>query len=244
MVPFNQKNMDAFIRNCSWIKVSINAGNPKNYAEVHRTNEKDFNIVMENMKAAVKLKNEKGYKCTLGGQLLLVSDNYDSAAELALRLRDVGFDYLVIKPYSQHLESNTTKYKDLDYSQYLHLEEDLKKYNTDKFKVIFRANTINKLIENKERYAKCSSVPYFWAYVQSDGAVFGCSAFLTNDKFNYGNIHNNTFKEIWEGEKRKESLSYIRNDLCITDCRINCRMDEINRYLWELTHPSEHVNFI
>jgi len=25
---------------------------------------------------------------------------------------------------------------------------------------------------------------------------------------------------------------------------VGCRMDEINRYLWELKHPHPHVNFV
>jgi len=53
-----------------------------------------------------------------------------------------------------------------------------------------------------------------------------------------------TFQEVWEGDKRKESYEFIRNKMNAQNCRENCRMDEINRYLWELDHPSAHVNFI
>ncbi len=54
----------------------------------------------------------------------------------------------------------------------------------------------------------------------------------------------NTFKEIWEGEKRLKSVRYAEEELDTNQCRVNCRMDEINRYLWDLKYPSEHVNFI
>jgi hypothetical protein len=67
---------------------------------------------------------------------------------------------------------------------------------------------------------------------------------LSDDKFCYGNIYNNSFEEIWEGDKRKESYEYIQNELDINNCRVNCRMDDINRYLWSLKNPNAHVNFI
>jgi len=244
MVPFTEKNTESFVKNCKWIKVSINAGTPENYAEIHRTDKQDFNKVLENMKRCVELKKQKGYTCTIGGQILLVDDNYNTVVDLAKALQKVGVDYLVVKPYSQHNSSITTKYKDMDYSKYLYLYDELQKFNTDKFKVIFRIATMNKLVEHSDRYKKCNSVPFFWAYIMATGDVYGCSAFLGNEDFVYGNIHQNSFKEIWQSDKRKQSITNVREKLDIKECRVNCRMDEINRYLWELKNPSEHVNFI
>lgn len=244
MVPFTDKNIDSFVRNCAWIKVSINAGTRENYADIHRTNANDFDRVITTMKKCVALKKEKGYMCTIGAQILLVSDNYHTVEQLVKTSKDVGLDYVVIKPYSQHLSSHTQKYKDIDYSKLLFLHDVVQQYNTKTFKVIFRIRTMSKLIEHVDRYIQCCSVPFFWAYITAAGDVYGCSAYLANDMFNYGNIHTNTFQEIWEGKKRKKGYEYMKDMLDIKDCRINCRMDEVNRYLWELKHPHEHVNFI
>ena len=78
----------------------------------------------------------------------------------------------------------------------------------------------------------------------ANGEVYGCSSFLENEKFCYGNINEKSFQDVWEGDKRKESYEFIRNKMNAQNCRENCRMDEINRYLWELDHPGAHVNFI
>jgi hypothetical protein len=59
-----------------------------------------------------------------------------------------------------------------------------------------------------------------------------------------GNIYKNTFKQIWESEKHKKLLRFANEKLDSGKCRVNCRMDEVNRYLWELKHPPAHVNFI
>ncbi|MCK7521170.1 MAG: radical SAM protein [Ignavibacteriales bacterium] len=182
MVPFTEKNTENFVKNCKWIKVSINAGNPKTYAAIHRCAEKDFDRVIDNMKKAVALKQEKGYDCTIGAKCCYYQTITAAATELAQICQETGLDYLVIKPYSQHLSSVTDKYKEIDYSQFLYLEDELKKFNTDAFKVIYRKNTIEKLINHENRYSKCNATPFFWAYIMSEGSVYGCSAFLEKRK--------------------------------------------------------------
>jgi len=243
-VPANKKAVHRYIKNCSWIKVSLNAGTAENYAKIHQTSEKDFEKVMTNLKNAIEYKKEHNFKCTIGVQMLLLPENKDEAVILAQQCKDLGVDYLVIKPYSQHLSSHTTKYKNLDYTQLLSLEEELKQFNDEKFNVVFRANTMQKFIVKKQPYDKCHSTPFFWGYIAADGKVFGCSAYLGKDEFCYGNIYDNTFEQIWESDKRKESYNYVKNELDIKNCRINCRMDEVNRYLFRLKNPNSHDNFI
>ncbi|RXJ98214.1 radical SAM protein [Arcobacter sp. CECT 8986] len=243
-VPLNKKAIEKCIENCSWIKVSLNAGTAKTYSEIHRTNQKDFDKVISNLEYAIEYRKKYNLKCTIGVQIILLPENKDEAIILAEICKKIGIDYLVIKPYSQHLYSNTTKYENIDYTKMLHLKDNLEKISDEKFNVIFRINTMNKYIEKKQPYSKCYSTPYFWGYISTNGDVFGCSAHLSNDKFCYGNIKEKSFQDIWESKKREESINFIENELDIKDCRVNCRMDEVNRYLWRLKNPNAHDNFI
>ena len=243
-VPCNTKSIETFVRHCSWIKVSFNAGTPERYAQIHQTKEDDFHRVVENLRYAVKLKREQGYTCTLGAQMLLLPENRDSAVALARLCAEIGLDYLVIKPYSQHLFSETHLYEQINYDEFMDLEAELAEYNTDRFNVVFRANTMRKYTEKQHAYKKCLSTPFFWGYIASNGDVYGCSAYLGKEEFCYGNINKAGFRQIWEGEKRRLSYEYVQNGLDINGCRVNCRMDEINRYLWRLKNPQAHDNFI
>lgn len=244
MVPFSEKNVGSFVRNCKWIKTSINAGTAKTYAMIHQTSETDFEKVINNFKLAVKVRDANKYSCTIGGQMLLLPENAHETVELGKKLRDIGVDYLVIKPYTQSLYGVSRKYQEIDYTPFYNMEDELINLENEHFRVIFRRRTMEKYSDTERGYETCYATPFFWAYIMADGSVYGCSAFLGNETFCYGNINQSTFKEIWESEKRKMSMEFIQNELDLKVCRKNCRMDEINRYLWKLKHPDSHVNFI
>jgi radical SAM protein with 4Fe4S-binding SPASM domain len=226
-----------------WIKISINGATASTYAKIHRTTENDFPRLMENLKEAVRIRRENKYSCTIGMQLLLLPDNHHEAVALARLARNLGLDYLVIKPYSQHPQSQTNVYSQVKYSDYLYLQDELMKENASDFQVIFRLNTMKKWDEGHKPYNRCIALP-FWSYIDAGGNVWGCSVYLGDERFAYGNIYQNTFEEIWTGPKRKDSLRWVEQDFDASHCRLNCRMDEVNRYLWEIKRPPAHVNFI
>lgn len=241
-VLFNKKVVTESLAAITWIKISINAGTKETYSKIHRTKEDDFPTVIENIREAVRFRKENKLSSTIGMQMILLPENAHEAVLLANTAKEIGADYLVIKSYSQHLKSLTQQYKDFKYSDYYHLGEELKKINTSRFNVVFRMNAMKKL-ETGKSYKKCLALP-FWSYIDAGGGVWGCSAYLGDDRFLLGNINDSTFEAIWNGEKRKQVMEFVASSLDIKGCRENCRMDEINRYLWELRHPSLHVNFI
>lgn len=226
----------------SWLRISLNAGKATTYAAIHRAAPEDFRRVIRNIETAVKLKRDKRYSCTLGVQFLLLNENYKEAALLAGILSRMGADYLIIKPYSQHPRSFNRLKSRLDYKKFLFLEDKLKKYGGKNFQVIFRRQTMDKLKKHKP-YRECLGF-YFWAYLASDGDLYACSTFLGDKRFIYGNLYKDNFGKIWKGEKRKKILKMMAGRWDIKRCRDLCRLDNINRYLWELKNPSSHVNFI
>lgn len=212
---------------CSWVKVSLNAGTKETYARIHQTKEKDWETVWASIHRAA---NRKG-NCTLGVQMVILPENAGETEALQTLCNDAGVDYLVLKPYSQHKFSLTRQYEG--------------------WKPVAMPQSSKRLVVREESiatteipYDKCQATPYTWAYIMATGDVYSCSAYLLDERFKLGNIASQTFQEIWEGERRKENWAFVRNGLNISECRVNCRMDKVNRYLTELTQPGPHVNFI
>jgi radical SAM protein with 4Fe4S-binding SPASM domain len=240
-----RKFIDKCGHNVKWIKVSVNGGSTS-YDRIHYCNENHYELVWKNLEYAIS----KNPRPTVGIQCVALPDNSQDLIELTTRAREYKLDYIVIKPYSQHKMSNTKRYRPIKYSESSEGEAmsdifDLcEELATDEFEVIVRRESMNTWDKRERPYTTCHSTPYFWAYIMATGDVYGCSAYLLDPRFNYGNIKDNTFEEIWQGEKRQESMDYVKNELCIDECRRNCRMDKVNRYLWELKNPNEHDSFI
>ena len=76
-------------------------------------------------------------------------------------MKELGVDYVVIKPYSQHLYSETKRYENLTYESMMDLELELKTLEDRGFDVVFRSQTMNLLVGDQVRYQKCYSTPFF-----------------------------------------------------------------------------------
>ena len=224
-----------------WIKVSCNAGTAETYEKIHRTKASDFDKVIANLSHAVQVKRKNNYSCTLGVQILLLHENAKEVITLAKIAQDIGLDYIVVKPYTYY-GANEYKYK-INYEQYGEIAERLQNFNTESFKAIFRAQTMQTWDLGHREYEACNALP-FWAHIDAGGNVWGCGAHLEDQQFLYGNVNQDSFESIWQGEKRLAALQRMEEHFDISQCRLNCRMDKINKYLWELKNKVQHVNFI
>lgn len=226
-----------------WLRVSLDAATPTTHFKIHRPKVPQFEKILANLKIAVKIKKEKKLNCTLGVQMLLLPDNYKEVVDLAKLAKKIGLNYLIVKPYSQHPKSFNREYEKISYEKYLYLKPKLMKYKSKNFEIIFRERAMKK-IKEKKNYKTCHAVPFFWAHLATNGDVYACGNFIGDERFKLGNYNENSFKEIWEGEKRKKLFEFLQKDFNVSLCRKACRMDEINSFLEKLKNPPPHVNFI
>lgn len=242
-VLFDEDAAAQTLASITWIKFSVNAATKETYARIHGTKPDDFVKVMNNIRAAVSVRDRLALPATIGMQMVLLPENASEAVTLAIKAKEAGADYLVIKPYSQHPKSITRRYESIDYRGHYGLADELQKMSDGRFQVVFRQETMKKLEGDRKPYDKCMALP-FWTYIDAGGRVWACSAYLGDERFSLGDINSASFEEIWKGELRKKAMAFVSCSLDISGCRDNCRMDEINRYLYELKNPSPHVNFI
>lgn len=224
----------------TWIRFSTAAIRDNTYEKIHQCHPGDLKIVLENMQEAVKIKREQKLSTTIGVQLLLLPENKDEVVEMAKEMGKIGVDYFTVKPFSQHPSSGNIL--QVDYQEMLEVEKELKGIETENYKIYFRAHSMKKL-SCERGYNQCLALP-FMVYVDAKGNLWPCIVFMGQEELSYGNLYDETFEEIWEGEKRKRLVEYFVNMDLEKNCRELCRLDEMNRYLDELKHPGLHVNFI
>jgi GTP 3',8-cyclase len=238
-VLFTPAMAEEILADFTWIRFSVNGSDPESYSKIHNTNIKDFDKVMANLAFMAELKKKKGLKTTIGVQMLLLPDNIPALESFAEKCRAIGVDNIQIKPYSHHPSSkNDFRIKTADVDE---IGEKLMRLQTDDFKVFFRAGTIRRIEEGID-YPECFGLPFF-ALVDVKGNVIPCNLYYGREEYNYGNLSEKSFKDIWTGEKRKGIIRKIHKN-GVTDCRKGCRLDVINRYLDRLKNPEEHDNFI
>ncbi|MDE7431208.1 MAG: radical SAM protein [Lachnospiraceae bacterium] len=239
-VLFTKEKVQECLSAFSWVRYSIASMEKVSYNKIQQGRDGDLEKVKENLTEAVRFKRDKRIKTTLGVQCLLLPDNAGQLVDMARQLREIGVDYLTVKPYSQHLRSKN-KF-DIDYEEMLGLEGKLKEYATDNFAVYFRAAAMKKM-HHEKCYRQCYGLP-FMTYIDAKGNVWPCAAHIGAAELCYCNINEQPFERIWEGMKRQE-INERLNQMDINKvCREACRLDEMNKYLEELRHPGLHVNFI
>lgn len=224
----------------TWVRFSISAIQEDVYQSIHRGKNGDLKKVLDNISDAIDIKREKGLTTTLGAQCLLIPENQHQILEMAVELKKIGVDYFTIKPYSQHKQSNN--HLEIDYKNLLNIEKELKGIESNNFKIFFRANAMKK-IHVEKKYDNCYALP-FMVYIDSKGNIWPCVNFIGKEEFCYGNLYEETFESIWEGERRRNIMNIFQDMNINEECREACRLDEMNKYLYELKNPGEHVNFI
>lgn len=237
-VLFDETTALESLPSLTWLRFSLDAATRETYAKVHQSS--DFDTVIQNIIEAVRIKREVSCACTIGVQFLLLPENQHETIQSAAMMRDIGVDYLTIKPFSKHPLSSVTMDKAIYYDELP--ERELQQFASDNFRVIFRRHAIEKLRENRP-YEQCLGLP-FMTDIDDRGDMYTCNAFAGDKNFCYGNIYQNSFSEIWGGQQRRDALDRIAK-MGVSQCRENCRLDEINRYLWSLKHRQiPHLNFI
>ena len=225
---------------CTFIKISMNAGDASTYSKIHGCKPEHFEMVWNNIKSAVERKRALGIKTTIGVQCVLLPENQHTLPTLAKRCADIGVDYLVIKPYSH--QSKSLHQENLQGINRDYIDQAMK-FVTSTFEITARLKTMEAYDSDIRGYSKCWATPFLWAYIMATGDVYACSSYLLDERFNLGNINNQSFSAIWMGEKRKALIEEME-DFDASTCRKCCRMDKVNRYLEDVMNPPPHVNFI
>lgn len=232
----NEKLRKFVAENCTFIRFSVNGGTAEAHEKVHQV-PGDFDRVVHNIRELVKLRNIPGGGTnlpTIGTQMVFFEDNYHSLAEAARLWHDVGVDYFEIKPYTltnYDLKDRVIPAQDADAVQ--KEIEAAKAYEDEHFKIYAKFGMYQR------QKAKPEDRSYDFCYGSSisgmileSGEVVPC-CHIIDKAHSFGNLNEQTFEEIWTGERRKQVLASIDVKKCLS----GCHQDGLNDILWDFLHP-------
>jgi len=239
-VFMSDDQVHAVARYCTWVRVSLDAGGPSGYKHSHGGSEEEFNSVVANIGRLVGAKKSQESKCTIGVGFLVDNDVLDEMIEAAKLCNSLEVDYLQYRPY--YIGGWFDGPESINIEKYSYLFETARKLQTDKFNTLHSGPKFDKIASGDIRrgYTVCHG-QQFCAVITATGDVALCCVLRGKDKFVLGNIKDTTFKDIWNGERRR----YVISNLDVSkDCPPLCRCDGINEMLKVMQGQPTHINFL
>jgi radical SAM protein with 4Fe4S-binding SPASM domain len=229
----------------TWVRFSVDAGDPRSYAKVHKVAAGNFNKAVKSIRGAVRAKKDLRLRATIGIQFLMIEENLNSLEKALNLFSGMGVDYFSLKPYSLHPQM--VNKRDIFYTKEIgmRIRRIVEKFRKrSKMSIIFRDEAMEKYAAKEKQFNHCRALP-FWGYVSSRGDFYTCSVFIGDERFRAGNVHKQNMRNILFGKRRKDSISYAAERLSVAkECRVNCRMARVNEFLEFLEKRPEHINFI
>jgi cyclic pyranopterin phosphate synthase len=215
----------------SFLRFSFNGGTRENYAKIHCVKPDVFDKVVHNASHTVRIRNSRGLSVEIGAQYVLVPENIDYLLKGITAMKEASIDYFVVKPFIPNSPAQANKINnELSLDAIDPILDEAEKLSDSDFKVIVRRDSFKK--RSQRRYPHCLGTT-FMPVLNSAGDIAPCVAYWNREEFVFGNIYNNSFKEIWNGGKRKKIKQLLENKLDLKGCPSDCQPNAINEFLWK-----------
>jgi len=193
------------------------------------------------MRDLVRIKREKKLDVTLGAGY--ITNQYEDMDRQCWRFvelcKDIGMDYAQLRPSFGFFFD----YKKITPAEWKEIFEDLRKYESENFKLIIDEGKFNKIFSGKtgREYSTCHAQAFKSTSITALGGVYICCSLSGRKEGFIGNIKNQSFQDIWVGETRRNIL----RDLDVKKCPKLCVGDNLNEFLenFKQQKPS-HANFL
>ena len=232
---------DRILERLSWIRFNISAGSEAAYRRIHRS--RQFETAVRNIRRVVNRKRKNRLRVTVGLQMVLTPNNVDQAVPLARLGRELGVDYCVIKQCSDTIKSELGVYRKLsEYEGFVDILKEAEGESGRGYNVIVKWGKV--MNRGKRSYRQCLGAP-FLLYSSGNGRLYPCGMFFDYREREYrmGDLTRQSFAEILQSDRYWEVVEKVKH-IDVTGCYSNCRTHCINEFLWTVTHPPEHVNFV
>jgi len=223
-----------------WIRISVDASTASTYSLLHGTNENQFWNVLTNIEDVVRHKRDTSSmlnsSCVVGMSFVVHPKNYHEIYDFAVCAKNIGADYVQFKP----LLTIDKWFSEDDMSKtIIHLMTKSRELETDDFQVLANFGRFQHVTTGYTRpYTECLGHNLI-GIVMATGQLNICCHQRPRDNYAFGDLHRQTFEEIWFGKEHEKAIKNIR----LSECPA-CKYEMYNQYLWAMKTPPAHAEFI
>ncbi len=215
-----------------YIRFSVLDHNPKRYAYMHGCSEKQWDILVNNLRNAVKYRDTRGLQFGIGITLYLYKDNFHDVDNIVRFYKEIGVDYIFIQ------EATPTSYSPCGKEEYASKGFSEIEINEMKDKVLALSDDdcctrirfpFN---DGSENWISnfCHGIK-FYTIISCDGCVYPCWRAWGKKEYSYGSLYDHSFEDIWRGKRREEVEELMfSTPPCGDDCT-NCAHAKLNEIL-------------
>ncbi len=224
------EHLDSIKKYVSWVRVSMDAATQEMHNFLKSPSERDdFNKVVNSMKMLAE-----DYSGSLGYSYIVNEHNYKEMIQAAVLAKEIGCAYIQFKAI---LDKDSKKLKDYNdkYIEYIrNAIGKIRKIQTENFSTIIASN-LNMILSDTE-FRDYKNYDYCWAQefrtLITPKGFYICPYHRGNDIKKFGSIQNQTLREIWNSDDRK---NVVKQHSCKEDCNFHCIRNNVNEFLSSIT---------
>lgn len=196
------------VEELSYVRISLDGATAATYNAVRRPNGGTFPGIIQTLRTLVKERDAAQSHLLVDIKYLVGRDNAREIPRAVRLARDLGVDSIQFKALRGHE-------REIDAGDRPGINHVIVKLR-NRYSDIAVLGGVDKLNID----TKCKLTP-LQSTIDALGNVYLCSYFLhRRSRHLIGNIHENTFREIWTGDRHKRAISGIRPSECNRyDCR-------------------------
>ena len=217
---FLDKNVaETLMPHLKWLRVSLNGGDAETYARVHRCPPEEFDLVRDNIRTAVKVRNRLGSGAIIAVQFVAYRLNAASIPGAARLHAEVGSDLLSIRDV--FLKGRMPQEPDPLVVTAVAAVEGLPG--------VQNRCAMTKPKEPASGWRYCHGIN-FRTNLDDRGNLYTCNRHMFEESV-YGNITECSFREIWDSQQRRQMFKHLIKGGPDPRCKGMCQVTFDNLYL-------------
>lgn len=229
-----ERNVDDYVDNLQWIRLSIAGGDKASYHKVQGVDQ--FEKILDNLRLLCKRKTEKKSNLNIGVRTLVTSDNINAIVNMAHLIKKLNIDYYQVAPDQYTPDKGKFWNSDETQAIFSKVKEILSENN-----IKLLTTTFMEAQENLDKPTTCYA-HFFMITITAEGDLTFCKNARGENDFNIGNIVEKTLKEIWTDSITKDIESWVRPN----NCGLFCKHMAINNTMEDIINPGidKSPNFV